>query len=144
MGNWAYGILWPTAGEMGSSEFEGEKVVEVELIHAGVEHKVSCGSWKSSVRKPLGNERDGAFQGQSTIFGEETVGSCECSSTESWCHNAFHLTAAVPCKHFHTTFAHIGHPLTVAGCLLVVAVCVLVIDVLAVIQQRGETMEERG
>ena len=43
-------------------------------------------------------------------------------------------------KLFHTTFAHIGHPLTVAGCLLVVAVCVLVIDVLAVIQQRGETM----
>ena len=108
-------------------------------------HKVSCGSWKSSVRKPLGNERDGAFQGQSTIFGEETEGSCECSSTtKSWCDNAFHLSAAVPCKLVHTTFAHIGHPLTVAGCLLVVAVCVLVIDVLAVIQQRGETMEERG
>ena len=107
-------------------------------------HKVPCGSWNSSVWKPLGNERDGAFQGQSTIFGEETEGSCECSYTESSCHNAFHLSAAVPCKLVHTTFAHIGHPLTVAGCLLVVAVCVLVIDVLAVIQQRGETMEERG
>ena len=25
MGNWAYGILWPTAGEMGSLEFVGER-----------------------------------------------------------------------------------------------------------------------
>ena len=47
------------------------------------------------------------------------------------------------------SFAHIGQtPLAVVSIvgsnMLVVAGCVLVIDVLVVIQQRGETMDERG
>ena len=47
------------------------------------------------------------------------------------------------------SFAHIGQPplaaVPIVGSnMLVVAGCVLVIDVLVVIQQRGETMDERG